>query len=114
MVQPGDKAPAFELPDADMNMVNSTDCEGFNYVVYFYPKDDTPGCTMEATEFTDMMPDFEKLVTAAFSQRRKTLRNNVKKLVDVEQAAKDIDLSLRAENLTIENFLVLTRSMKKE
>ncbi|NNJ90244.1 MAG: 16S rRNA (adenine(1518)-N(6)/adenine(1519)-N(6))-dimethyltransferase RsmA [Gammaproteobacteria bacterium] len=62
----------------------------------------------------DQLPAFEKLVTAAFAQRRKTLRNNVKKLVDVEQAARYIDLSLRAENLTIENFLALTRSMTKE
>lgn len=63
MIQPGDKAPEFELPDSDMNVIKSSDCAGHNYVIYFYPKDDTPGCTMEATEFTDLMSEFEKLNT---------------------------------------------------
>ena len=63
MLNVGDRAPEFELPDADMNMVKSSDCDGYNYIVYFYPKDDTPGCTMEATEFSDLMSEFEKLDT---------------------------------------------------
>ena len=62
----------------------------------------------------EQLPAFEKLVTTAFSQRRKTLRNNLKKLIDIEQAQEKIDLSRRAETLTIENFLTLTRSMHKE
>lgn len=64
MLSAGDKAPAFELPDADMNMVTNADCEGKNYVLYFYPKDDTPGCTLEAQDFTDMMEEFEAANTA--------------------------------------------------
>jgi peroxiredoxin len=63
MIQPGDKAPEFELADSDMNIIKSSDCSGQNYIVYFYPKDDTPGCTIEATEFTDLMSEFEKLNT---------------------------------------------------
>ncbi len=59
MLSAGDKAPSFELPDADMNMVKDSDCNGKNYVIYFYPKDDTPGCTMEAQDFTDMIDEFE-------------------------------------------------------
>ena len=59
MLSAGDKAPAFELPDADMNMFSSDECEGKNFVLYFYPKDDTPGCTLEAQEFSDMMEEFE-------------------------------------------------------
>ena len=58
MLVAGDKAPDFELPDADMNMVMSSEYQGQNYVMYFYPKDDTPGCTMEAQYFTDMMDEF--------------------------------------------------------
>lgn len=58
MLAAGDKAPEFELPDADMNMTPSSEFAGQNYVLYFYPKDDTPGCTMEAQEFTDLMDDF--------------------------------------------------------
>ncbi len=59
----------------------------------------------------EQLPGFEQLVTAAFSQRRKTLRNNLKKLIDLDQTQQHIDLSRRAETLTIENFLTLTRSM---
>ena len=64
MLAAGDKAPDFELPDADMNIVQSSDCSGKNYVMYFYPKDDTPGCTMEAQDFSDMMAEFEAANTA--------------------------------------------------
>lgn len=61
MLSPGDKAPEFELPDADMNALVSDTLKGKPYVMYFYPKDDTPGCTVEALEFTDLMPEFEAL-----------------------------------------------------
>lgn len=64
MVKVGDRAPDFELPDADMNIVRSGDLAGRNYVIYFYPKDDTPGCTLEAQEFTDMMSEFAAHNTA--------------------------------------------------
>jgi peroxiredoxin Q/BCP len=58
MLSVGDKAPDFELPDADMDMVKSSDYAGKNYVLYFYPKDDTPGCTVESQEFTDLVDTF--------------------------------------------------------
>lgn len=62
MLQAGDIAPEFELPDADMNVVKSAALRGNrNIVLYFYPKDDTPGCTMEAVEFSDLLPDFDAL-----------------------------------------------------
>lgn len=64
MLSIGDAAPEFELPDADMNMVKSSDFAGRNYVLYFYPKDDTPGCTMEGQEFTDLMDEFEAAGTS--------------------------------------------------
>lgn len=64
MLAVGDKAPEFELPDADMQMVRSADLAGRNYVIYFYPKDDTPGCTLEAQEFTDLMSEFAERNTA--------------------------------------------------
>jgi peroxiredoxin len=60
MLQAGDQAPEFSLPDADMERVKSADLLRDNTVVLcFYPKDDTPGCTMEALEFTDLQPEFE-------------------------------------------------------
>jgi peroxiredoxin len=60
MLQPGDKAPSFSLPDADMERVALDKLLAErNIVLCFYPKDDTPGCTMEALEFTDLHPEFE-------------------------------------------------------
>jgi peroxiredoxin len=61
MLAVGDQAPSFDLPDSDMNPVLAEDLVGRPYVLYFYPKDDTPGCTVEAIEFTDLMPEFEAL-----------------------------------------------------
>ena len=54
MLSTGDPAPAIELPDADMNMRTLAEFAGSWVVVYFYPKDDTPGCTIQANEFTDL------------------------------------------------------------
>ena len=48
MLQPGTTAPDFSLPDADMEMRKLSKLRGRVVVVYFYPKDDTPGCTVEA------------------------------------------------------------------
>ena len=47
----GEKVPEFELQDADGNLVRSSDLAGRRYVIYFYPRDFTPGCTREADEF---------------------------------------------------------------
>jgi peroxiredoxin Q/BCP/two-component system osmolarity sensor histidine kinase EnvZ len=64
MLNPGDKAPPFELPDADMQIVDSREFLGNqNLVIYFYPKDDTTGCTIEALELTDLMDEFCALDT---------------------------------------------------
>jgi peroxiredoxin Q/BCP len=52
-LQPGDKAPAFSLPDADANLVSLTDYKGRRVIVYFYPAASTPGCTKEACDFRD-------------------------------------------------------------
>lgn len=61
MIQIGQPAPDFTLPDADMNEVSLSDHIGRQGVVLcFYPKDDTPGCTLEALEFTDLLPEFQR------------------------------------------------------
>ena len=60
-LKPGDPAPAFSLVDEDGKLVSNKDLKGSRYVVYFYPKDDTPGCTTEACQFTDNFPQFEML-----------------------------------------------------
>lgn len=72
MLSPGDKAPAFELPNADMNMSRSSDFAGKIKVIFFYPKDDTPGCTLEALAFTDLMDDFEAAGAAVIGVSKDT------------------------------------------
>jgi peroxiredoxin Q/BCP len=58
-LQPGDPAPAFALPDETGAVVRLADFVGSRVVVYFYPKDDTPGCTKEACQFTERYDGFE-------------------------------------------------------
>ena len=58
MLQSGVHAPDFTLPDADMEMVKLSGLKGKKIVLYFYPKDDTPGCTLEAIEFSDLEEEF--------------------------------------------------------
>lgn len=71
VLQPGMDAPQFELPDADMEMFRLKDLRGKkNAVLYFYPKDDTPGCTMEANEFTELEDDFARLDTVVIGVSR--------------------------------------------
>jgi peroxiredoxin Q/BCP len=53
MLKEGDKAPDFSAKDQDGNDINLADLKGQRVVLYFYPKDDTPGCTKEACSFRD-------------------------------------------------------------
>ena len=57
----GNLAPLFSLPDQDGNLQSLKSLRGGIVVVYFYPKDDTPGCTIEAKEFRDNLAKFSKL-----------------------------------------------------
>jgi peroxiredoxin Q/BCP len=61
--QLGSAAPNFELLDTTENKITLDDLKGKWVVLYFYPKDDTPGCTIEATEFSALKSEFEKLDT---------------------------------------------------
>jgi thioredoxin-dependent peroxiredoxin len=58
MIQPGEKAPEFTLPDQDGNDVSLSDFKGETVVLYFYPKADTPGCTTQACGLRDSIADF--------------------------------------------------------
>jgi len=59
LVDPGKKAPAFSLKDQDGKTRRLADYAGRPVVLYFYPKDDTPGCTKEACAFRDNLPRFK-------------------------------------------------------
>jgi len=61
MISEGKSVPKFELNDADGNVFSSTDLRGKKYVIYFYPKDFTPGCTIEADEFSKDYKKFQKV-----------------------------------------------------
>ena len=60
MIAEGDKVPKFEVNDSNGNKVKSTEFKGKKHVIYFYPKDFTPGCTTEADEFSRDYKKFQK------------------------------------------------------
>ena len=60
-IKVGDKAPAISLKDQDGKKVSLNDFKGKNIVLYFYPKDNTSGCTKEACNFRDEFPKFGKM-----------------------------------------------------
>ncbi|HRP47391.1 MAG TPA: peroxiredoxin [Trueperaceae bacterium] len=66
MLKVGDKAPDFALVDQAGNIQRLSDQLGSWVVVYFYPKDDTPGCTTEACQFRDALPHFEGVGAKVF------------------------------------------------
>ena len=59
-IEEGKKAPEFALDDQDGRKVSLSDFKGKDVIVYFYPKDDTPGCTKEACGFRDSWKDLQK------------------------------------------------------
>src|SRR5215475_14437137 len=61
MLKEGDKAPNFSSKDQNGDTVRLSDLKGQKVVLYFYPKDDTPGCTKEACAFGEMFPRFKKM-----------------------------------------------------
>ena len=62
-IEEGKAPPAFKLNDQHGNEVSLASCKGKNVILYFYPKDDTPGCTKEACGFRSLMSDYEKANT---------------------------------------------------
>jgi peroxiredoxin Q/BCP len=64
MVEEGKKAPDFTLPANGGEKIKLSQFKGRPVVVYFYPKDDTSGCTKEAIAFTQLLPEFEKMDAA--------------------------------------------------
>jgi peroxiredoxin Q/BCP len=65
-VRVGDALPEFDLATGGGGRLRSADLAGRRTVLYFYPKDDTSGCTLEAREFTALLPEFEKRGVAVY------------------------------------------------
>ena len=61
MLEPGMKAPEFTLPDKDGNTISLSDFAGKKVVLYFYPKDNTSGCTRQACAFAGAYEEFKKI-----------------------------------------------------
>ena len=71
MLRVGDVAPDFDLPDAGMEMVRLANLRGKqNVVLYFYPKDDTPACTLESIDFGDLEQEFARYQTVVYGISR--------------------------------------------
>ena len=64
MLKPGDKMPSFEVVDQDGNKITSSELKGKKTIIYFYPKDNTPGCTAEACNLRD---NYEALVAQGYN-----------------------------------------------
>ncbi|WP_108814932.1 thioredoxin-dependent thiol peroxidase [Loktanella sp. Alg231-35] len=80
MTQPavGDQAPAISLPRDGGETVNLSDFAGKKIVLYFYPKDDTPGCTKEAIGFTGMVDAFAALDTVILGVSKDSVKKHDK------------------------------------
>jgi len=78
MLDIGSAAPGFTLPDKDGNMVSLSDFKGKRVVLYFYPKDNTPGCTRQACAFAGAYKQFEKKGVAVIGISRDSVSSHVK------------------------------------
>jgi thioredoxin-dependent peroxiredoxin len=74
----GKKIPAFTVATTASPKLRSTDLAGRPYVLYFYPKDDTPGCTLEGKDFRDQHAKFGKLKVRILGVSRDTLASHAK------------------------------------
>jgi peroxiredoxin len=121
MLELGQVAPDFELPDADMNRVRLSDYRGQKQVVlFFYPKDDTPGCTLESQEFSDLLEEFERLDTIVIGISRDNCMSHgefrdkfgltVQLLSDVDQIASEAYGVMQERERNGEKRMVAVRS----
>ena len=91
MLQPGDKAPDFDLP-TDTGRVSLSALKGKNVVLYFYPKDDTAGCTSEALQFSSEVEEFQKLGAVIIGVSKDSVASHAK-----FRAKHDLTIELAAD-----------------
>jgi thioredoxin-dependent peroxiredoxin len=77
-IQVGQVAPEFTLPTQTGDTVSLADCKGKIVVLYFYPKDDTPGCTLEAKTFCSLAQEFERAGAVILGVSRDTVASHQK------------------------------------
>jgi len=99
----GDKAPDFSLPGNGDATVSLADFAGRNFVLYFYPKDDTPGCTVEAKDFTSMATEFQATNTDIVGASKDTAAKHDKFMV---KHALDITLISDTQGTLVEAYEV--------
>ena len=78
MVEVGKKAPAFTLESSDGGKVKLADLAGKVVVLYFYPRDNTPGCTVEANEFNAALPQLKKLGAVVLGVSKDSIASHCK------------------------------------
>ena len=76
MIEPGKKLPKFKLPASGGATLADADFKGRKLVVYFYPKDSTPGCTLEAQDFRDRAKQFDKAGVAVVGVSRDSAKSH--------------------------------------
>ena len=77
-IEIGKAAPIFSLPIDEGGEINLSELKGKNVVLYFYPKDDTPGCTIEAQDFSKRVGDFENLDCVILGISRDNINSHCK------------------------------------
>ncbi len=95
MLEVGDKMPQFELLDQDGNMFSSASLKGKKVLIYFYPKDDTPGCTTEACGFRDIRYELQDKGVEIIGMSKDNVKSH-KKFVDKYK----LNFTLLSDDLT--------------
>lgn len=76
MLQAGDRAPAFSLPDQEGRLRSMEEFTGRKFIIYFYPKDNTPGCTRQACSFRDLYGEFRALGVPVVGVSRDSVKSH--------------------------------------
>ena len=78
MIKENTKAPIFKLPSTNKNDYSLKDSRGKYVIIYFYPKDDTPGCTIETNDFNNLLAKFKKLDCEVYGISKDNLKSHNK------------------------------------
>jgi thioredoxin-dependent peroxiredoxin len=106
---PGDQVPDFELPDDSGNKISLSSFTGSKLVLYFYPKDDTSGCTKEAIDFNGLRGEFKKAGAAILGVSPDTAASHakfkVKHKLDLALAVDETKVMLEAYGVWVEKSM---------